>query len=515
MKIDVHTDILDDYSNIDIKLLPGERIVHVEHFPPLIINHPPAVLAELTRLAHSKLVHHIGDNGPVLAAISLDHTVPRKSQSTELRRYEALFGRDSLRVAMDLMSFFPHLARTTIIELAKLQGTTFDMASEEEPGRIIHEQRNPNDEIRQEITKEFGWGWPYYGSVDATPEYIRTVVAYSKSVSDGPKLLNEKFIDKAGHTRSIADSVRLAVEWITRRMDRNPEGVIESLKSCPGGIENQFWKDSWDAYFHADGTIANHKSGVSSIEVLRVVYDALIDAAELYHDRLGLHDEAEDLLKRADKLKRRIMDTFWVNEKGGYFALGSDRDDTGALRIFKIRTSNMGHLLGSRLLDGDDPSSTAMRESIVRQLFSPELLSPCGIRTLATDEIRFRPGSYHNGSVWPWDNYFIIKGLERHRYDRLADNLAERLLDTVSATGRFPEFVRGDNSTEVNMNSQIIDVWDERNQRLNRVEQPPQEVQAWSVAAILAIKYGRKQRQQRALDRPISEFEASVLANIT
>lgn len=515
MKIDVHTDILDDYSNINIKLLPGEQIVHVEHFPPLIINHPPAVLAELTRLAHSKLVHHIGDNGPVLAAISLDHTVPRKSQSTELRRYEALFGRDSLRVAMDLMPFFPHLARTTIIELAKLQGTTFDMASEEEPGRIIHEQRNPNDKIRQEITKEFGWGWPYYGSVDATPEYIRTVVAYSKSVSDGPKLLNEKFIDKAGHTRTIADSVRLAVEWIIRRMDLNPEGIIESRKSCPGGIENQFWKDSWDAYFHADGTIANHKSGVSSIEVLRVVYDALIDAAELYHDRLGLHDEAEYLAERAAKLKHRIMETFWVNEKGGYFALGSDRDNDEVLRVFKIRTSNMGHLLGSRLLDGDDPDTTAMRESIVRQLFSPELLSPSGIRTLAADEIRFRPGSYHNGSVWPWDNYFIIKGLERHRYSYLARNLADRLLNTAKTTRRFPEFVRGDNLAEAHLNNQIIDIWDEKNQRINRVEQPPQEIQAWSVAAILAIKYSRKLHHRRATDQRPTDFEASILANIT
>jgi hypothetical protein len=65
------------------------------------------------------------------------------------------------------------------------------------------------------------------------------------------------------------------------------------------------------------------------------------------------------------------------------------------------------------------------------------------------------------------------------------------------------------------MNSQIIDVWDETNHRLNRVEQPPQEVQAWSVAAVLAIKYSRSGSQRRALDQPISEFEESILANIT
>jgi len=509
----VHTETAEDFSDINIKLLPGERIIHVERFPPLLIHRPPVVLQELTRLARTKLIHHIGDNGPVLAALSLS-TAPSTSQSMGLHRYEALFGRDALRVAMDLMPIFPKLARATIIELAKLQGTRDDTASEEEPGRIIHEWREPADTIRQEITDEFGWGWPYYGSVDSTPEYVRTVVAYVKSTGDGPRLLKEEFVDRSGHTKSIANSVQLAVEWMTRRMDENPEGLIESRKSFPGGIDNQFWKDSWDAYFHADGAIADHNSGVSSIEVLRVVYDALLDAAELYRDRLGLHEEAIGLVARADKLKAIIMDKFWVNEKGGYFALGSDRAKDGSLRILKIRTSNMGHLLGSRLLDSDDSVTKTMRESIVRQLASPELLSPSGIRTLATDEVRFRPGSYHNGSVWPWDNYFIIKGLERQHYSRLASNLADRLLSTVDTTGRFPEFVRGDDSAIASMNSQIVDVWDETNHRLNRVEQPPQEVQAWSVAAVLAIKYSRSQRQRRALDQPISEFEMSILANI-
>lgn len=509
----LQTETVSDYRNIDIKLLPGERIVRVENFLAQIVTHPPSELEELTRLAHSKLIQHIGDNGPVLAAISLSYPQSTGYQS-ELHRYEALFGRDSLRVAMDLMSFFPRLARTTLIELAKLQGTRYDAASEEEPGRIIHESRSPHDVIRQQITQEFGWGWPYYGSIDSTPEYVRTVAAYCKSVEDGPHFLEVKYTDRSGHTQSIADSVRHAVEWMTRRMDLNPEGLLESHTSCPGGIENQFWKDSWDSYFHSDGTIANHEGGVSSIEVLRVVYDALLDSAELYRDRLGLHDEAGDLMRRADQLRYTILEKFWVNEKGGYFALGSDRDTNGKLRPLKIRTSNMGHLLGSRLLDGDDAMTTALRESVIRQLFSPELLSPSGIRTLATDEMRYRPGSYHNGSVWPWDNYFIIKGLERHRYSQLAKNLADRLLRTAETTRRFPEFVRGDTATEASLNDRIIDVWDETNQRINRVEQPPQEVQAWSVAAILAIKYSRKLHRNQPT-QPMTAFEASILADIT
>ena len=35
----------------------------------------------------------------------------------------------------------------------------------------------------------------------------------------------------------------------------------------------------------------------------------------------------------------------------------------------------------------------------------------------------------------------------------------------------------------------IVDVYDEVNARVNRVEQPPQEIQAWTVAAMVAIEH--------------------------
>ena len=36
-----------------------------------------------------------------------------------------------------------------------------------------------------------------------------------------------------------------------------------------------------------------------------------------------------------------------------------------------------------------------------------------GIRTLAADEARYNPMSYHNGSVWPHDNALIAVGMAR------------------------------------------------------------------------------------------------------
>jgi glycogen debranching enzyme len=129
-----------------------------------------------------------------------------------------------------------------------------------------------------------------------------------------------------------------------------------------------------------------------------------------------------------------------------------------------------------------------MREAMVRQITSPELLTPNGIRTLAGDEVRFRPGAYHNGSIWLWDTHHIAKGLRRHEYHEIADEIDRRLLNIVTVTKIFPEYVRGDDSPIPAINTQTIVLWDETYRRNNQIEQPPQEVQAWTVAAILAIK---------------------------
>lgn len=129
-----------------------------------------------------------------------------------------------------------------------------------------------------------------------------------------------------------------------------------------------------------------------------------------------------------------------------------------------------------------------MRNSIVHQLFTPELLNVSGIRTLATDEVRFRPGAYHNGSVWLWDTHHIAKGLRRLGYTDKADDLDGRILHAVNTTNMFPEYVRGDFSEQPSVNTQTVILWDENAHRENKIEQPPQEVQAWTVAAIVATK---------------------------
>lgn len=471
----------------DIELLPGEQLLNVIHHEPRNFGRVPSGLEQILRLTGAQLEEEIGRQQPSIASLTLD-VVDTPATPAHLRLYEVVFGRDSLRVAIDLISSYPELARITTFTLATLQGTEYNASREEEPGRIVHEARNQDDPLAIELSTELGWGWPYYGTVDATPDFIRTLTAYCAVSENNTQFLFDTYTAKNGEERTMADALMHAVDWIMTRLKSNPEELLEYKSTLPQGIENQVWKDSSDAYHHSDGSIANHSAGIASIEVQTTAYDALLDAARLYEKHLGRAGAAGALRDQAEKLRSTILDRFWTDDKGGYFVLGTDRDELGNLRQLKIRTSNMGHTLNSRLLEGDDPYVVNRREKIVHQILSPGLLNVSGIRTLASDEVRFRPGAYHNGSVWLWDTHHIAKGLRRHGYSKEADDLDRRILGVIDTTRIFPEYVRGDFAEKASVNTRTINIWDETYGRINKIEQPPQEVQAWTVAAILAIK---------------------------
>lgn len=478
--------LLEEQLPLGFHLLPGERLESVVTPPIRHFTRPPSSLQEVLRLTRATNMHEIGKFGPSVAALAIEGGDIAASE--HLRLYETLFGRDSLRVAMSLIDVAPQLARSTVLELAQLQGVADNAEREEQPGRIVHEARDPNDPIAQKLTEERGWGWPYYGSVDATPEFIRTLAAYIKQTGD-KAFLFEEYTDRDGTVRTISHALEMALQWIERRLGENEHGLLEHRSVVPGGkgIENQVWKDSWDSYSHADGAVANHNQGIASIEVQAATYDALIDAAELLEQILEMPGRALHLRLRAEWLKDTIMKEFWTEAKGGYFVIGTDHDDDGTLRQLDVRSSNMGHVLNSRLLENKDPETIRKKEAVIRQLMSDEMLAAAGIRTLASDEVRYREGSYHNGSVWLWDSHLVATGLRRHGYEDEADMLDQRILDVVDTTRMLPEYVRGC-SDAIKINTKIVSVFDENQNKPNTIEQLPQEVQAWTAAAVLEIK---------------------------
>jgi glycogen debranching enzyme len=385
-----------------------------------------------------------------------------------LRLFEVVFGRDSLTVALVVADLFPRLLEATVLYLAGVQGAEFDALREEEPGRIVHEMRD--------VETDGQWGFPYYGAVDATPLFIRAAV---RAIEHRPDFAATPV---PGREASVRDSLAAAVDWLLRRLAGDDLGLLSHRRANPHGLENQVWKDSWDSMSHADGTICNHAAPVASVEAQALAYDALVEAAA-HHATPGV------LLEAASRLEGAVEEHLWIDDpEGGFYAIGVDRDPaSGAPRPLQTRASNMGWLLASRLLD--PPEHAARRRRLVDLLLSDEFLAEGGIRTLSAREARFRPRAYHNGNVWGCDNYLISLGFARQGFRDEAQELQRRLVASCRATHRFPEFVAGGEPGTELIAKRTVDVFDSRNDRVNRVEQPPQEIQAWTVAAMVAIEH--------------------------
>jgi glycogen debranching enzyme len=476
-----------------------ETVVHIEHVELPALTGAPAAVPALRSL--------LGAHDAPANAAALPASVDASAASPELRIFEALFGRDSLIVADTLDRWLPRLTRNTVLRLAEVQGLVHDIHREEEPGRIPHEVRDPDDPVARRLTARWGWSWPYYGSVDSTCLWI---AALGPVVGRDASVLDRAVVGRDGVLRPLRACVAAAVRWLAGRLDASPSGLLESWPMFAGSIENQVWKDSWDAYSHADGRLGRTGT-VASVEAQGLAYRALRTAAGL---PVRLADLPPcDLVARSLALRDTVLDRFWVADPaaagGGFLALATDRDAAGAARPLAVLASNMGHLLLSGLLDGEDAGP--VRRAVVRSLFDPKLWCAAGFRSLATRERRFRPTGYHTGNSWPWDSFRIARGLSRVGYPRLARLVARRVVDTCNGLGCFPEFVAVDGDDRPYLARRVIDVRTAAG-RVNRIEQPPQLVQAWTVAAVLAAK--REQPDPDVAAAEAAEDERALLREL-
>ena len=155
---------------------------------------------------------------------------------------------------------------------------------------------------------------------------------------------------------------------------------------------------------YAHGGLAEGPIAVA--EVQGYVYAALVARAHLAAEA-GDTDRADGLLARADALKRRFNEDFWIDGPGGgHLALGLD----GAKRPIDGVTSNQGHCLWTGIVDEERAPAVA------RSLLADDMFTGWGIRTLSGGNGGFNPVSYHCGSVWPHDNAICAAGLMRYGF---------------------------------------------------------------------------------------------------
>jgi glycogen debranching enzyme len=255
--------------------------------------------------------------------------------------------------------------------------------------------------------------------VDSTPLFV---------------LLAGRYLERTGDetlVRELWPAVERALAWIDGPGDADGDGFVEYRRASEEGLANQGWKDSYDAIFHADGTLA--EGDIALAEVQGYVFAAKTLAARCAL-RLGQVERAAQLQAEAHTLAERFEEAFWCENLGTY-ALALD----GAKRRCEVRTSNAGQLLFSGMIRDD------RARRVAADLMRPHFFSGWGIRTVALGEARYNPMSYHDGSIWPHDNALIALGLARYGLKHSVAHVFKGLFDAASYMDlrRLPELFCG------------------------------------------------------------------------
>jgi glycogen debranching enzyme len=361
-----------------------------------------------------------------------------------LPKFKALFGRDSIISAIQLLDYDDNIAKETVKALISLQGKQINRDTMEQPGKIIHEFQTDRKLLaeRSAFVQWLQEGKNYF-SVDSTPLFLTLIVLMYKK-------------DKRNLTHEVYSSFKNGLNWVLK-YGLTEKYVSYTIPPFGTGLQSQSWRDGI-------GSILNQMaSPVSVIDVQAYSYYALKQSISILKDKGEDTNFLNELDQVAIKMKTNLYEDFLLEEEN---FLGIAIDGDGVLN--KAITSDPGHLLFSGIL------SRSQEKEIIGRLFEADVMTDYGLRTLSTKDVYFDPKAYQRGSIWPQDNWFFAYGLKERGYTKEYKELKNRLCYAADLLKGLPEYFG------VSKDSKLIP--------LEKLRIKPCYPQAWSTGSELYLR---------------------------
>jgi glycogen debranching enzyme len=211
--------------------------------------------------------------------------------------------------------------------------------------------------------------------------------------------------------------------WWLHMNDDDGDGLIQYNHPYSSGLDNS---PLWDYGLPVESPDLN--------TYLCVQMGSLAVIAEI----LGLHTESSMWRKRASSIVKRMIQDFWDEEAGLFWALHDEKPVpvVTPFNLYPLWTGQLPENIRNRLLE---------------HLTNPDEFSgEFPIPTVAKNDRHYDPNSMWRGPVWANINYFFVEALHQIGEHKLASTLRQKTLDLImehnviaeyynSETGAIPE----------------------------------------------------------------------------
>lgn len=360
--------------------------------------------------------------------------------SSKQEKFGCVFGRDTAITVLGILNNLDNppsfvdsnllleRSKIALLKLVELQGRETNIESGEQPGKFIHEYREDNYE--RLLKREKPW-YVYpdgklrnYDSLDATP---LALIAKNKLWR---KSGDNEFLMK------VLPAVERGLNWIITYGDFDSDGFLEfelPIERTHGGLTTQSWADS--AEFFMDKDRKYPKYPIAPVEIQGFAWLALKLWADFYKEgNLNFENSKEfgqKLENKALEMKKKFNKKFLTRDEGLIYAIQALDGDKNQIRTI---TANPLLLLWATYVK-EDLKESILEDRYIKDLVGrglmPDLFDPlAGIRTMSTESPTYNPhaNSYHNGSIWPFQNGMILEGLRFWGFEKEAHDLEEAMI---------------------------------------------------------------------------------------